>query len=85
MTYFLSFVEEIIMNENYLDHRAGRIEVRDNETDYPYACEEIRFFTDNVEEFYEFQDKWDFEDVGEKTLDKIRKETTRRFNENTDT
>jgi len=72
------------MNEKYQGYRAGRIEVYDNETDYHYAMEEIRFFTDDVEEFYEFQDKYDFKDVDEETLDKVRKTANNRFNENTE-
>lgn len=80
--YFLSFVDAVIQNENYFGWRGGRIEVYNNETDYPYAEEEIRYLTPNVKEFAKFKERWDFEDVDEETLDKIREEATKRFNEN---
>ncbi len=79
--YFLSFVENVIRNPNYRGYRSGRIEVYDDETDNPYAEEEIHFLTDRVDEYLEFREKFDFEEVTEKKLDKLRSITKNKFYE----
>jgi hypothetical protein len=78
-TYFLSFVEEFVMNSNFAGYVAGRIEVTPDDSETGYASEEIRFFTKDVAAFYAFRDKYDFEDVDVTTLDLIRATAAREF------
>jgi hypothetical protein len=77
--YFISFVEEAVMNRDYAGYVAGRIEVTPDDSPSGYASEEIRFFTKNTAAFYAFRDKYDFEDVDKATLDTIRKTATEQF------
>lgn len=77
--YFLSFVEEAVMNPDYAGYVAGRIEVYPDDAVNEYATEEVRFLTKDVEAFYAFRDKYDFEDVDKATLDLIRKTATEKF------
>lgn len=77
--YFLSFVEEMVLNPNYQGYVGGRIEVYVENQDY--AVGEIRFFTKKIEKFYWFREKWNFKEVPLKTLNTIRKTVQRRFNE----
>jgi len=72
-TYFLSFVEEAVMNPNYEGYVGGRIEVYDNGSDNPYAIEEIRFFTKKLSAYHKLRDRYDFEDVTAKGLERLRK------------
>lgn len=73
--YFLSFVEEFWQGQ--IVKTMGRVEVCVD--DEQYAIEEIRWATDSTEEFSEFREKWDFKDVDQKTLDKIRKTLDKKF------
>jgi len=77
--FFLSFVAEFIMNPEYENYTGGRLEVYGKDDEY--AREEIRFFTDRENEFRKFRDKWDFEKVGPKTLEKIRAKIKSNFYE----
>lgn len=74
---FISFVEECIMNPDYQEYRGGRIEVSKPNDHYP--SEEIRFFTKNVEDFYEFREKWDMKEVSKKELNSIRTIVKEKF------
>ena len=57
--YFLSVVEECIMNRTFDGFRAGRIEIYDEKKDTPYAIDEARFMI--PEEFIEgFRELFDF-------------------------
>jgi hypothetical protein len=68
--FFVSFIEEAIMNSEYEDYVGGRVEIwNDN---YEFDIVEIRFFTKNPS-FYEFRNKWDFKNVNTKQLDFIEK------------
>lgn len=68
--YYLSFVEEVVMNPQYKGFVGGRVEVYiDSEA---YAIEEIRFFTKKQVEFYKFRDELDGKYVNEKELDEVR-------------
>jgi hypothetical protein len=71
-TYFLSFVEECVMDPAYFEYVGGRIEVYEMGAD-KYAIEEIRFFTKKLKEFYKLREKWDFEEVTAKELERLRK------------
>lgn len=73
--YFLDFVEEFWQGQ--IVKTMGRVEVYDDAD--KYAIEEIRWATDRIEEFSEFRDKWDFKDVSQKILDKIRKILDEKF------
>lgn len=81
MTYFLSFIEEAILNPAYKGYRGGRVEViKRDSIDGPYADEEIRFFTKS-QDFDDFRDKWDCLDVTAKQLKLVRKTIAERFYE----
>lgn len=76
--YFLSFVKEGIMNPNpkYDGYVAGRIEVW---SDGPYDVDEIRYFTNKLDEFRRFSEGLDFKRVDKKELERIKKHVTERF------
>jgi len=71
-TYFLSFIEEGIMDRSWAGYVGGRVEVYEVGSD-KYAIEEIRFFTNNQKEYHKLRDRWDFEDVTAKGLERLRK------------
>ena len=81
--YFLSFIEEGYVGVN--DVVFGRVEIYTNLKPEDYAIDELRFAfaeTDkNRKEFYDFREKWDFEDVTEKEFEAIKLELKKRFNE----
>jgi len=70
-TFFLSFVEECVMDPAYFDYVGGRIEVYEIGSEQ-YAIEEIRFFTKKQKAFYRLREKWDFEEVTAKELERLR-------------
>jgi len=73
-TFFLSFVEECVMDPAYFEYVGGRIEVYETGHDADqYAIEEIRFFTNKQKEFYKLRGKWDFEEFTAKELERLRK------------
>ena len=59
--YFLSVVEECVMNPDFMWGRGGRIEVTDNESDSPYPVYESRWFVP-CEVADAFRDLWDFKE-----------------------
>ena len=90
--YFITFTEEFWaagtdfcgvgkIREDIDDFMMGRIEVYDKKSKNPFADREIRFFCKNKEEFYEFREKWDFKDIDEKELTKLKKIAKLQFNE----
>ncbi|MCX6825748.1 MAG: hypothetical protein NTV06_00570 [candidate division Zixibacteria bacterium] len=70
--YFLSFVEECVMDPAYFDYVGGRIEVYEIGSE-EYAIEEIRFFTKKLKAFGNLRDKYDFEEVTAGELERLRK------------
>ena len=70
MGYYLNFVEEGIMNPDYANYVAGRIEVCDDSQ--PYAIVEIRFFTDRAEEFFQYRYEMDWEEVTPQEIEEIK-------------
>ena len=77
-TYYLSFVEESVMNPDYRGFIGGRVEVYSKGL---YADREIRFFTDRRDEYSVFREKWDFKIVTAEKLAEIEKEIKERFME----
>lgn len=75
----LSFVREAVMNSDYEDYIGGRVEVWTEESHY--AEEEIRFFTKNKEDFFEFREKWDLKDIDEETYEKLKRKIKGEFQE----
>jgi len=75
--YFVSFIEECIMNPLYQDYVGGRIEVW--ESGRPFATREIRFFTRSVRKFRAFRDHWDMRQVTVAMLKGIECEVAERF------
>jgi len=72
-TYFISFVEECVMDPAFFEYVAGRVEVYEIGSDNQYAIEEIRFFTNKQKEYYRLRERYDFEDVTAKGLERLRK------------
>jgi hypothetical protein len=68
--YFLSFVEEGVMNPDYMGCVGGRIEVY--KPDEVYADYEIRFITKEITRYSELREKYDFESVTEEELCNIK-------------
>jgi len=71
-TFFLSFIEEGILNRDFEGYVCGRVEVYEIDSDNQYAIEEIRFFTNKQDEYYRLRERWDFEDVTAKGLERLR-------------
>ena len=70
-TYFLSFIEEGIMDRSWAGYVGGRVEVYEVGSD-KYAIEEIRFLTKKQDEYHKFRGRYDFEDVTAKGLERLR-------------
>lgn len=71
-TFFLSFVEECILDPSWAAYVGGRVEVYEVGLD-KYAIEEIRFLTKKQKEYHRLRDRYDFEDVTAKELERLRK------------
>jgi hypothetical protein len=69
--YFLSFIEEAVMNPDWAGYVGGRVEVTKAGEDY--ASEEIRFFTNKLSDFYRLRDELDFKEVSAGKLDCLRR------------
>lgn len=79
--YYFYAVGEMIFNEKYShDHVAGRFEIYDIFSDSPYADDEIRYFTKNSKEFYDFIKKYEFKQMSERKLNKLIKEIDEKYN-----
>ena len=76
-TFFLSFVEEGILNSDYFGYIGGRVEVYETGPDASqYAIEEIRFLTKKQDEYHKLRGRYDFEDVTAKGLERLRAKIT---------
>ena len=80
-TYFLNFIEEMIQNLKYSGYIGGRIEIIPEYDKKTYPIDEIRFFTDRVEEFNDFRERYDFQSVSETELKALYLFVTEEFNE----
>ena len=82
--YFLSFIEEGYVGVN--DVVFGRVEIYTNLKPEKYAIDELRFVFADTEvkrkEFYEFRERWDFENVTEKEFKAIKLEIEKQFLDN---
>lgn len=78
MKYFLSFVEEAVMNPRYEGYVGGRMEIYDAKNG-PYALREVRFFTRDRDAFCAFRNKWDFKIVTERRLAQIEADIKLHF------
>lgn len=76
--HFLSFVDEAVMDPRYEGYVAGRIEVWG---DGLWATWEIRYFTPNGPEFYDFREKWDFKDVTDEQIAAVERRVAKEFYE----
>ena len=70
--FFLSFIEEAVMNPDWAGYVGGRVEVTKAGEDY--ASEEIRFFTNKLSDFYRLREELDFKEVSAGKLEQLRKE-----------
>jgi len=70
--FFLSFIEEAVLNPDWAGYVGGRVEVTKAGEDY--ASEEIRFFTNKLSDFYRLRDELDFKEVSAGKLEQLRKE-----------
>ena len=75
--YFISFVEECVMNPLYEDYIVGRIEVY--KPDGQFSDHEIRFFTKDVKKFRAFRRYWDMKNIIEKQLKHIEGRVEKDF------
>lgn len=80
-TYFLSFIEEGVLNPAYSGYIGGRVEVTRPGDMYP--SEEIRFFTKDVDGFYAFRERYDFKDVSDRALSRIRRAIATKWHDKT--
>jgi hypothetical protein len=71
-TFFLSFIEEAILNPKWAEFVAGRIKVYEMGSE-KYAIEEIRFLTKKQKEYRRLRGKWDFGEATAKELERLRK------------
>lgn len=69
--YFISFVEEAVLNPKWEGYVGGRVEITGPGDDYPR--EEIRFLTNKLSEFYRVRDTWDFKEINAGKLEQLRK------------
>ena len=69
--YFLSFIEEFWPKQ--IVAHLGRVEVYDETSKTPYAQEEIRFVFENSEDYYKIREEWDFKNVNEEELSKLKR------------
>lgn len=77
--YYLSFVEEVIMNPDYFGHLGGRVEVWTQWS--PYDVDEYRFFTNKTKEFYLLRDKYEFKNMTIWGLRKFKKMLENNYHE----
>jgi len=88
--YFISFVEEFWMpstnfmgagkiREDIGDFITGRVEVFDNFGNSEYNVMELRFFTKD-KSFYDFRERWDYEDITKEELNKLKKIIKKKYN-----
>ena len=75
--YFISFIEECVMNALYQDYIGGRIEVHKH--DEIFSNHEIRFFTKRIKTFGVFRDRWDLKDITGKQLKYIERKVKLEF------
>jgi len=68
--YFLNFIEEAVLNPDYSDYIAGRVEIFDEPSETGYDIDEYRFLVhrDKWREFWDFRDEWDFKVIDENKL-----------------
>lgn len=78
--YFISFIEEAVMNPHYEGYIAGRLEIYDREDTSGHASEEIRFFTKDPG-FYDFRDKWDFKKIHGNRLNWLRRFIRQKYHD----
>ena len=77
--YFLNIVEEGIQNPDFAGCVGGRVEVYSDQAEDGYAIKELRFLTRKAEEFDEFRDRWDGEEMGRQQLGRVAVELRMRF------
>jgi len=70
--YSLSFVEEVVMNEDYKGYIAGRVEVWTQWS--KYDVDELRFLTNKHRGYYELREKYELKDLSWFELRKFKKE-----------
>ena len=71
--FFLSVVEEGIMNRHFFGFSGGRIEIYDENSDSPYALTEIRFFLPDWMAHH-FREMLDFKKLSVKEMKYLRLE-----------
>ncbi len=80
--YFVSFIEEAVLNPDYLGYIAGRIEVSE---DWPesehWPIMELRFLTTKTLAFDQFRDQFDGVRLNRQQLGRMAVENQLRFQE----
>lgn len=77
MKYFISFIEECVMNPLYRDYMGGRIEV--HEQDAQFSTREIRFFTKDMKKFRAYREYWDMREISERQLQRLEDKVEKEF------
>ena len=78
--YFISFIEECILNPEYDGYIGGRVEVYIESRGF--ALEEIRFFTKDRKGFNHLRELWDLKDIEEDELEELRGIIAEKYQEN---
>ena len=75
--YFISFIEEYVMNQLYEGYIGGRIEVY--KPDDQFSNHEIRFFTKRIKTFRAFRESWDMKEITGKQLAYVEGKVKKEF------
>ena len=77
--YFISFVEECVLNPDFAGCIGGRVEITWEDDNWP--CAELRFLTKKIEQFEQFREQWDFKVVTQDELGRIEASLKTMFND----
>lgn len=68
MKYFLSFIEQGVLNPKYKDYISARVEVFKDDKE----VDELGILTKKMEEYHGFRDLWDFQEVNQRQYLQIK-------------
>jgi len=78
IAYYVSFVEEAVLNPKYSGYVAGRVEVFDGISQW--AIKEHRYFTKDWKAIQDLRDEWDLRKITKEQLDALV-EILEKYNE----
>lgn len=68
MKYFLSFIEQGVLNPKYKDYISARVEVFKDDKE----VDELGILTKKMEKYHRFRDLWDFQEVNQRQYLQIK-------------